>query len=85
MGEAEIFDEALVGVGFVAAKAVMDVDCGEADAEGFAWGVVCGMESEEERDGVCAARDGYADAVAGLDVGAGEGRVVGMIQLSKSN
>ena len=46
----------------------MDVDGGEADAEGLA----CGVEGEEESDGVCSARDGYAEAVAGLDVGAVE-------------
>ena len=32
--DAEVFDEVLVGVGFFAAEAVMDVDGGEADAEG---------------------------------------------------
>jgi hypothetical protein len=68
VGDAEIFDEALVGVGFFAAKAVVDVDGGEAYPEGFA----CGVEGEEEGDGVCAAGDGYTEAVAGLEVGAVE-------------
>ncbi len=48
----------------------MDVGGGEPDAEGFA----CGVEGEEEGDGVCAAGDGDAEAVAGLDVGAVEGK-----------
>jgi hypothetical protein len=67
--DAEIFDEALVGIGFFAAQAVVDVGGGEADAEGLA----CGVEGEEESDGVGTAGDGYAEAVAGLDVGAVEG------------
>jgi len=48
----------------------VDVDGGEADAKGFALGV----ESEEESDGVCTARDGYAETVAGLDLCAVEGK-----------
>ena len=31
-GDAEVFDEALVGVGFFAAEMVVDVDCAEAYA-----------------------------------------------------
>jgi len=78
VGEAEVFDEALVGVGLVAAEAVMDVDGGEADAQGLACGVVCGVDGEEEGYGVRAAGDGYADAVAGVDVGAVEGKGNGL-------
>jgi len=33
-----------------------------------------GVESEEESDGVCTARDGYAETVAGLDLCAVEGK-----------
>ena len=73
MGDAEIFDEALVGVGFFAAQAMMDVDCGEADAKGFACGGIGGVEGQEESDGVCSTGDGYAETVAGLDVSAVEG------------
>lgn len=69
VGDAEVFDEALVGVGFGAAQAVVDVDGGEADAEGLA----CGVEGEEESYGVCSAGEGYAETVAGLDLGAVEG------------
>jgi hypothetical protein len=43
---------------------------GEADAERLAGCV----EGEEEGYGVCSSRDGYAEAVAGLDVGAVEGQ-----------
>ena len=45
---AEVFDETLVGVGFFAAQAMVDVDGGEADAEGFVRGGVGGVEGEEE-------------------------------------
>jgi hypothetical protein len=74
---AEVFDEALVGIGFCAAKAVVDVNGREADAEGFAGGCVGGMEGEEESDGVCASGEGDAEAVAGLDVGSVEGGIRG--------
>jgi GNAT superfamily N-acetyltransferase len=72
--DAEVFDEALVGVCFFAAQAVVDVDGAEADAEGFARRGVGGVEGEEEGYGVRAPGDGYADAVSGLDVGAIEGK-----------
>jgi len=39
VGDAEVFDEALVSVGFGSAEAVVDVDSGEADAQGLACGV----------------------------------------------
>jgi hypothetical protein len=52
---------------------VVDVDGAEADAEGFARGVVGGVESEEKRYGIGSAGDGCAEAVAGFDVGAVEG------------
>ena len=71
--DAEVFDELLVGVGFFAAEVVVDVDGGEADAEGVAGGGVGGVEGEEKSDGVGTAGDGDADAVSGVDVGAGEG------------
>ncbi len=35
-GDAEVFDELLVGVGFFAAEVVVDVDGGEAYSEGVA-------------------------------------------------
>jgi hypothetical protein len=71
--DAEVFDELLVGVGLCSAKTVVDVDCAEAYAEGFVFGRVCRVKSQEERDGVCTAGDGDADAVSGLDVRAVEG------------
>ena len=71
--DAEVFDELLVGVGFFAAEAVVDVDGGEAYAEGVAFGGVGGVEGEEEGYGVGSAGDGDADAVSGFDVGAVEG------------
>ena len=71
--DAEVFDEALVGVGLFAAQAVVDVDGAEADAEGFVGCGVGGVEGEEEGHGIGATGDGYADAVAGTDVGAIEG------------
>ncbi len=71
---AEGFDELLVGGGFFGGTdAVVDVSGGEADAEGLARGGVGGVEGEEEGDGVCAAGDGYADTVAGFDMGTIEG------------
>jgi len=67
--DAEGFDELLIGVGFGGgADAVVDVRCGQAYAEGVTLGAVGGMESEEEGNGVGSAGDGYADAVAGMDV-----------------
>ena len=69
--DAEVFDELLVGVGFFAAEVVVDVDGGEADAEGVVFGGVGGVEGEEEGYGVGSAGDGDAEAVAGLDVGGG--------------
>ena len=71
---AEVGYELLVGVGFGAAKAVVDVDGREADAEGVAGSGVGGVEGEEEGDGVCAAGDGDAEAVAGVDLRAVEGK-----------
>ena len=70
---AEVTDELLIGVGFGSAQAVMNVDGGQADAESVAFCMICGVESEEESDGVGSARDGCAEAVTGADVGAGEG------------
>jgi hypothetical protein len=67
-GDAKVFDELLVGVGFGSAQAVVDVDGAEAYAEGFAGGGVGGVEGEEESDGVGSAGDGDADAVSGFDV-----------------
>ena len=54
---AEVGDELLVGVGFGAAEAVVDVDGGEAYAEGVVVGVVGGVEGEEESYGVGSAGD----------------------------
>jgi len=68
-GDAEVADEVEVGVGFLCrADAVVDVGRGEAYTEGVTLGVVGGVEGEQEGDGVGPAGDGYADAVAGLDV-----------------
>jgi hypothetical protein len=47
-GDAEVFDELLVGVRFFGAEVVVDVDGGEAYAEPAAWDGVGGVESEEE-------------------------------------
>ena len=72
---AEGFDKLLVGGGlFRIADSVVDVGGAEADAEGFAGGGVGGVEGEEEGDGVRAAGEGNADAVAGFDVGAVKGQ-----------
>lgn len=46
----------------------MDVDDGEAYAEGVARGGVCGVEGAEERDGVGTAGDGSTEAVAEVEV-----------------
>ena len=64
---AEVFDELLVGIGLAGTDAVVDVGGAEADAERV---VLCGVsrvESAQESDRVCAAGDGDADAVTGLD------------------
>jgi hypothetical protein len=76
--DAEVFDELSVSVGFGTAEAVMDVDSGETDAESVAFGVICGVEGEEEGYGVGSAGDGGADAVAGADVFAREGEAGGL-------
>jgi hypothetical protein len=47
-GDAEVFDELLVGVGLFPAEVVVDVDGGEAYSEGFAWSGVGCVEGEEE-------------------------------------
>ena len=70
---AEVDDELLVGVGFGSADAVVDVDGGEAYSEGVIFGLIGGLEGEEESYGVGSAGDCGADAVAGVDVGAIEG------------
>ena len=70
---AEVCDVSLVGVGFGSAKAVVDVHGGKTCAEGVAFCVVCGVQGEEEGDGVCSARDGGAETIAGFDVFAVEG------------
>jgi hypothetical protein len=78
--DAEGFNKSLVGVGFCrGADAVVNMGCGKAYAEGVVFRVVGGVEGEEEGDGVGSAGEGYADAVAGLDVVAieGEGRGCG--------
>ncbi len=74
---AELLDEGLVGIGFPAADAVVDVDGGEADAEGGLLDRIGEMEGAEEGDGVGASGDGDADAVAGADLRSVEGEVVG--------
>ena len=81
-GAAELLDEALVGVGFGAADAVVDVDGGEADTEGGLWAGVGGVDGAEEGDGVCATGEGGADALAGVEAGAveGEGRGWGHVE-----
>jgi hypothetical protein len=53
---------------------VVDVDGGEADAEGVAVGGVGGVEEEQKGDGVGSAGDGGAEAVAGADGFAAEGK-----------
>jgi hypothetical protein len=49
-GDAEVFDKLLVGVGFGSAEMVVDVDGGEADAEGGSGSGVGGVDGEEESD-----------------------------------
>ena len=72
--DAEVLHEGEVGVGFGGfADAVVDVDGGETDSEGFAGGGVGFVEAKEEGDGVGSTGDGGADAVAGVDVVAAEG------------
>jgi hypothetical protein len=74
---AELLDEVLVGVGLGAAEAMVDVDGGEARSEGVVWGLVGGVEGEEEGYGVGSAGEGDREAVAGADVGAVEGECDG--------
>jgi hypothetical protein len=64
---AEVFDEALVGFGFFGTEGVVDVDGGEADAEGVPGQGVGGVGEEEQGGGVGSAGYGYGDAVAGRD------------------
>ena len=72
--DAEVLDEAKIGVGFGGgADAVVDVRGGETYSESIAPGGVGGVEGEKEGDGVGSARDGHADAVAGVDVVSVEG------------
>jgi hypothetical protein len=71
---AEVADEGGVGVGFFAAEIVVDVDGGEDGSEGFFRLAVGGVEGEQESDGVRTAGDGGAEAVAGAEVFAGEGK-----------
>jgi hypothetical protein len=71
---AEAPDEVEVGLGLLGgADAVVDVGSAEADAEGVSRGRVGGVEREQKSDGVCAAGDGDADAVSGVDVVTVEG------------
>ena len=74
---AEGFDEGLVGVGFVGSERVIDVECGEADAEGVARLGVGGVEEKQEGGGVGAAGEGEAGAVAGAEGSGGEGEHLG--------
>ena len=70
---AEGLDEVLIGVGFRAAQAVVDVDGGETYSEGVVFCLVGGVKCKEEGHGVCSAGDGGAEAVAGANMFAGEG------------
>ncbi len=72
--DAEVFDETLISVGFFPTEVVIDVDCGEAYSEGVALGGVGGVEGEEESCGVGSAGEGDAEAIAGVDLVAGEGK-----------
>jgi hypothetical protein len=74
VSNAEVFDEALVCEGLFAAEVVVNVNGGEADAEGVVFGLIRGLEGQEQSYGVSSAGDGDADAVAGADVGAVEGK-----------
>jgi hypothetical protein len=71
---AEVGDEGGVGVRLSATEVVVDMNGGEDDAEGFAGLAVGRVEGEEKGDGVGTAGDGAAEAVAGADVFAGEGK-----------
>ncbi len=70
---AESLDEGQVGVGLFGAEAVLDVDGGESDAECVAGQCVFGVQEQQEGDGICAAGDCGADALAGLEIVAVEG------------
>jgi hypothetical protein len=72
--DAKVGDEGCIGIGFVAAQVVMDVDGGEDHSEGIFGLAVGGVEGEQESDGVGSAGDGGAEAVAGAKVFAGEGK-----------
>ena len=76
---AEVLNESLVGVGFGATDAVMDMHRGETDSEGGLRGGIGGMECAEECDRICTSGHGGADAGAGRGKGAieGEGWVCG--------
>jgi hypothetical protein len=71
---AEVGDEGGVGVGFGGAEVVVDVYGGEHRAQRLARLAVGRVEGEEEGDGVGTAGDGAAEAVAGAEVFAGEGK-----------
>jgi hypothetical protein len=72
--DAEVGDEVRIGIGFVAAQVVMDVDGREDDAEGIFGLAVGGVEGEQESDGVGTSGDCGAEAVAGTEVFAREGK-----------
>ncbi len=72
---AERFNELLVLIGGLAAEAVVDMDGGEAEAQGGLGEVVGGVEGAKKSDGVCAAGEGYGEAGAGGEAGTVEGEL----------
>jgi uncharacterized protein (TIGR00290 family) len=70
---AEVDNEGGVRVGFLATQIVVDMHCGEDDAERISLLAVDRIERKQQSDGVRSARDSGADAVAGAEVFAREG------------
>jgi GNAT superfamily N-acetyltransferase/uncharacterized low-complexity protein len=71
---AEVGDECGIRIRLFAAEVVVDMNCGQDHAQRFALRAVSRVERKQEGDGVCPAGDSGADAVAGAEVFAGEGK-----------
>ena len=71
---AEIGNEVRIGVGLGGSKVVVDVNGRENDAERLSGLAVCGMEGEQEGDRIRTAGGSGADAIAGAEMFAGEGK-----------
>ena len=76
--DAEVLDKGEIGVGLSGlADAMVNVNCGEPDAERVARRSVGFVQGEQERDGIGASGDCDTDAVAGTKVFAVEGKWCG--------